>query len=467
LLKNINSISAFSILLMFVAGCLIPLTGILIFVLTGTDFLIGTGDSDKYYRPAYRLLETGVYGFAATDNTPYKPDLDILPVYPLIIAAVFKLFGLGNFVALAAVQMALQGASTVAIALSARSFRTEWMWPAAILAAVWPNLAYRPTTIMNETVFIFFLVWGICSLLWVSRGRHVIRLLIFSGCCFGLAYMTRPILLLFPVLVAPALIYLIKRDVGIGFFKASWLSAIPFLIMLLFTTPQYIQSYNAYGELKFTIQRGHNALFYLYPCLTANWGCGDRDEKAYIYARSRLSEEMDKLSVTQRDDVFFSEDLKEQLATELISGLPMTTFIKGVVGSTLKSLFHNVSYEVIKRFGNSPVYFGDMKSPDIFGRIKEFGAAIVAKPWMWIWCVFQAGLFFTRGLQIASLLALRDNEDRARIVLLVSMIIAFVAVSVGFGSVRYRVALEPELILLTLVGWSALMKFIKSRRLGS
>jgi hypothetical protein len=465
-LKQItSSVHTRSIFLVFVAGCLVPLAGVLGIVATGFDILTGTGDSDKFYRPAYRLLETGVYGFAATEKSPYIPDLGILPVYPLIIAAVFKVFGLGNFIAVAFFQVVLQGMTTVAIALAARSFRISWMWPAAILAAFWPNLAYRPTTIMSETVFGFFLAWGICALLWVSKGRNILQLLALAGFCFGFAFMTRPTLLLFPLVVAPAIVYVLKRDVGVGLVKASFLSAIPFLIMFAFTAPQYIQSYKAYGEFKFTVQRGHNVLYYLYPCLSANWGCGQRDQNAITTAKKRIAEEYLNLPKENRAAHLYDTDhLKERIGKELIMDLPIATLVKGVVGSSLKSLMHNVSYEIMKRFQISPIYFGEMKSESFFGRAKEFVAAVAATPWMWVWAVFQIGLFASRGVQIASLLSLRDSPDRAKVVLLLSMIVAFMAVSVGFGSVRYRAASEPELILLTLIGWHSLKNVIVGRR---
>jgi hypothetical protein len=463
-MSRLNQINPYTILLILLIGSAIPFAGAIALVLTETDILTGTGDADKYYTPAFRLLKTGMYGFAADENGPYRPYLDILPVYPVFIALMFKVFGMGNLIAIAFVQALMHGATTVSMALSARAFRTNWMWPAAILTAIWPNLAYRPTAIMNETIFVFFLAWGICALMWVSKGRRVLLLLTFAGICFGMAYMTRPVLLLFPIVVAPALIYLVKRDLGFNIVKATGLASIPFVIMLLFTVPPYIQSYNAYGSAKFTIQRGYNALFFLYPCLSTDWGCGTRDSRYVAIAKKRYDEELEKLTDNEKKDVILTDELRESIAGELISEMPFQTFLKGVVGSTLKSIMHNMSYEVMRRFDYPPIHFGDMKQQGILGRISEFASAIMANPLMWIWAIFQIGLFASRGIQVAGLLALRSSDDRARIILLISMITAIVAVSVGFGSVRYRVPIEPELILLTIAGWSSLKEYIIRKR---
>jgi hypothetical protein len=454
-----GSLNAIAISIIFLIGCVVPFVGVMTIVLTGTEVFIVGGDSEKFYRPAFRLIETGIYGFAAEGGQSYRPDLDILPGYPLFLAAVFKIFGLGNYTAVAFVQVILYGTVTVAIALSARSFRAEWMWPAAFLAAVWPNMVVRPTTIMSETLFLFYFVWGMCALLWLPKGRYVFWLLFSTGLCFGMAYMVRPILLFFPVLVLPAIFYILKRDLGYPVIKAFMLSTIPFLVMILFTVPQYVQSYNSYGVAKFNTQRGANALRWLYPCLAMEWGCGKRDISLVNFATDKYKAGLSKLPDADKNNVIVKDLLREKVAAELISDLPLLTLVKGVVGSTLRSLLHNVTYEVMTRLSIPRVHFGEVDGPDVFERVRLFVISFASAPWMWLWMIFQTALMISRGVQLTGLLIIRRFKYRTKSLLLFSMILSFAGVSVGFGSVRYRTPMEPEFIIFTIIGWSILREY--------
>jgi hypothetical protein len=451
---------------MFAVGATFPLLQVFVFHLTGTDFLVGVGDSDKYFTPAIRLLETGTYGFVGDGIREYRPDLERLPGYPLFLAAVFKIFGIGNFLAVAVVQAFLFGGVTVGMAIAARSFRAEWMWPTALITAVWPNLVYRPTTIMTETLFTFYLVWGLCALLWVSKGNRVYLLLIGAGVCFGMAFMVRPTLLLFPLIVGPALVYLLKRDLSCSFMKSALLAAIPFVVMLAFTMPQYYQSYKYYGVAKFSTQSGINIINFVYPCLAIEWGCGARDMSYVKLAEEKFDAAFQKLPDEMKVDMIATDDLRSEVGIELIKTLPVPSILNSIVGSTLKSLFHNVSYEVMGRFGLHPIFFGEMKNIGFVAQVQEFLAAIAASAWMWLWAVFQVGLFVTRGVQFIGLFMLGVGEYRARIILLIAVCTAFMGVSFVFGSVRYRTAIEPVFVLLTVAGWTVLKNRLGRRSIA-
>lgn len=152
--------NARSVLKIFLMGSVFPLLWTLLLVWKGVP-LEASGEPEKYVRGALGFVEFGEY--VSFRNGVWAPRLDHLPGYPLFLAGVFVVLGAKNYLAVAVIQSLFAGLTVVGIAFAARSIDVRWTWPAAILASVWPNLIIRSSNIMPETVFLFFLVWGLCA----------------------------------------------------------------------------------------------------------------------------------------------------------------------------------------------------------------------------------------------------------------------------------------------------------------
>jgi 4-amino-4-deoxy-L-arabinose transferase-like glycosyltransferase len=452
--------------LIVVLGALPPLLGVLGIFVSGFDLLAGTTDSDKYYRPALRVIETGYYGFMDSETGTYLPYLDTLPGYPYFIVAIFKIFGVGNYYAVVTAQCLLGGLTVLAISLSAKAFNPRWMWPAAILAAFWPNMVYRPTAVLTEALFLTLFTWGLCALLWISNERRVwisnerwvVLLLVLGGGALGMAQMTRPVLMLLPPLAIPALIYVLRKDLAYRWRHAVPLAVLPIVVMMLFTLPNYILSYNAYGTAHFTIQKGHNALKYVYPCLAAKWGCGTPDPAASARASKNFDARIAALPKAEQDNLVRRDKVATKLAGELIAELPLTQLARGIVGSTAKMLLHNVWYEILDRFALTRIHLGEMAGDSFLERLWNFLKEISAYPPMWPWLPLQILLIISRLVQVVGIAGVRDPVHRPRLLLVAAYMTAVAAVSFGFGNPRYRLPMEPGLILLTLFGLEILLR---------
>ena len=444
-------------------AAIIPLAFDLTLALSGRDILFGTGDSDKYYKPALRLLETGRFSYIDTTTGVRVPDLDQLPVYPIFLYAVFRAFGSGAFWMAALLQTLLWGLTVVAIALAARSFHRQWTWPAALLASAWPNLAFRPSTILTETVFSFLFAWALCALLWIPRVRIPALAATGAGVALGLAHMTRPVLLLFPYLAGPVLMMMLRRDAGLSWRASVSLAVLPMVIMFAFSLPNYVQAYQAYGAPLFTIQKGINVRDYLYPCLAANWGCGDPDQTAADRALREYREAVALLPTAERNNAVFQDQVAIDVAERLIAELGMVRVAKGIIGSTAKLMLHTSAYEILQRF-NAPVeYFGRMPGTGAWAKGTAFLRVTVTSPPMLLWAVFQATLLVSRLIQLLGMWHLvADPARRWRGILLFAGMTAILGVSIGFGNPRYRVPLEPSLILLTVAGLAAMGRFVRT-----
>ena len=112
-------------------------------------------DSRFYANIAQNWLQHGVYGI--TNSGVVVPTLSRLPGYPAFLAAVFALFGAGNFRAVLLVQTLFDLATCFLIAdLARRLFSQRAAQAAFLLAALCPFLANYAAAALTEALETFF-----------------------------------------------------------------------------------------------------------------------------------------------------------------------------------------------------------------------------------------------------------------------------------------------------------------------
>ncbi|MGA7421063.1 MAG: glycosyltransferase family 39 protein [Candidatus Sulfotelmatobacter sp.] len=136
----------------FFAASLAALALRLVFVL---HFPAVVDDSRLYADIAENWLQHGVYGI--TDSGQIMPTLSRLPGYPAFLAAIFAVFGWGNFRAVLLIQVLFDLGTCFLVADLARRFASERAAKAAfLLAALCPFLANYSAAVLTETLEIFF-----------------------------------------------------------------------------------------------------------------------------------------------------------------------------------------------------------------------------------------------------------------------------------------------------------------------
>jgi 4-amino-4-deoxy-L-arabinose transferase-like glycosyltransferase len=112
-------------------------------------------DSRLYADIAENWMQLGVYG--VTNSGVIMPTLSRLPGYPAFLAAIFEIFGVGNFRAVLLVQVLFDLGTCFLIADMARRMFSERAAQAAfLLAGLCPFLANYAATALTETLEIFF-----------------------------------------------------------------------------------------------------------------------------------------------------------------------------------------------------------------------------------------------------------------------------------------------------------------------
>lgn len=113
------------------------------------------------------------------------------PIYQLFLAAIFELFSVDPW-PVRYTQAAMGAATCVTLYLLGRQLaNTRTGVIAGLIAAAYPTLIVFSGRLINETLAIFILYWGLLALArGISAGST--RLLLVSGCVIALACLTRP-----------------------------------------------------------------------------------------------------------------------------------------------------------------------------------------------------------------------------------------------------------------------------------
>jgi len=156
-------------------------------------------DGRVYSQIARNMLEQRVYSHDS--QPPYAPSLIRLPGYPLFLAGVYKIFGVGNNTAVRVVQALIDTATCVLIALVAFEWTIaeERKRRAALialgLAAVCPFTAIYVATILTEVFTNFLAVAMVLATTFAFKATTRKRAYVWwiaTGLIAGLAVLFRP-----------------------------------------------------------------------------------------------------------------------------------------------------------------------------------------------------------------------------------------------------------------------------------
>ena len=128
-----------------------------------------TDDSRVYADFAINWLQHGIY--ALTQSGEIVPSDTRLPGYPGFLAAIFALFGAGNFRAVMLAQILVDLGTCIIIAdLARRTVSDQAARIAFVLAALCPFLANYAAAVLTETLEVFFTVMALdCAVAGLDR----------------------------------------------------------------------------------------------------------------------------------------------------------------------------------------------------------------------------------------------------------------------------------------------------------
>ncbi|MCH9020532.1 MAG: glycosyltransferase family 39 protein [Proteobacteria bacterium] len=419
-------------------------------------------DTGKYIWRAVSILEHGEV-VRVIDGEP-NPDFGRMPVYPAFVAAIFWLARGESLAAVTAVQAVANALTVLALGLIAAALNRRWFAPAALLACVWPAFVVYAAWVLSDSLFVDLFTWGLCACVWASRSRHWRLLLVGAGLAFGLALLTRPVLMFFPYLLVPILAYLLVANRGTRWLTALGHALVPVAIMVALLSPRLIATYAAYGSPVVTTQSGNHALELVYPCLRNDADC-DRasiESKAHELVAAGIAD----LTEAERRNPVIVDGVRRRVALQLLSEVPPLIFALAVADSAVRSVVQTMLYEVGDQLKQDPKFFSTVQGSTTGEKIANFMAVVFTEPFMFIWAVAQFAVLLALPVQFVGLFAgLRDPAQRSIVIFLVLTAGYFLAINLSFGNPKYGLPLNPAEIVLLVAGGHTILDWLRRRRL--
>ena len=193
------------------------------------------GDGLIYGDIAKNLLQHGIYG--RTVDGAAHPTLIRLPGYPLFVALVFLVFGVEHYNAILFLQIAIDLATCLLIALFVRRLcSTRAAWIALYLAALCPFTANYTVAPLTETLSLFFIAVAMLALVrMLTKGDAASVFL--SALSWSSLTLLRPDGALLPIAFFPAILWYACKPVlgfpAIGLRRAIRLACISGMLSVL------------------------------------------------------------------------------------------------------------------------------------------------------------------------------------------------------------------------------------------
>jgi 4-amino-4-deoxy-L-arabinose transferase-like glycosyltransferase len=419
-------------------------------------------DSGKYLLRAANLLEYGKLVYL--DYGVLIPDTGRMPVYPYFLAAILGLAGKESLWVVVVVQAFIDSLTVFAVALLAGAINRRWMLPAAVLACMWTTTVVYSAFVLTDTLFLAFFTWGLCATLWAVRGERRLTLLIAAGVLFGLAVLTRPVLMFFPYALAPALALLLWRVSGVPGRRAAALALIPAILMLLALVPRLAMTYDHFGVPLISTQSGNQAIDvvdqFLRLCPEAECDSARTETAMHALIGTRLAERGEE----ERKNPLILDRIRRKIAVEHLLDIPVPVIAKGVALAATRSLLQTGLYETGYQLRQDPRYFSSVPGETFSERAQTFVMSIFSNGFLLAWALAQLGVFVALVFQIVGTASgLRDERSRPFILFLLMAAVYFLVVNGPFGNPRYAMPLTPALIVFTAAGFDALLEWWDER----
>ena len=237
------------------------------------------------------------------------------------------------------------------------------------------------------------------------------------------------------------------------------MAAIPVIVMFAFVIPRLVDNYVHYGSPVLTTQAGRHVANYVYPCLRTAWTCGDLPS-LHAENRSLIAARRAALPPEAAANPVIVDRLWRDLAMERVGALPLAQIAYGALAGAALNLFHTSISQLGYQFKlrRSSVLKGVMTpGATLKERISGLRRAATTEWFTPFWLAGLLVLGASRLIQLAGLVSgLRQRDTHEPILFMFAVALYFLVVNGPIGYARYRLPMEPTLIVLFVAGLAAL-----------
>ena len=419
-----------------------------------------SGDGDSWYQPSIGLYLHGGFVYPESPDTPsiYRP-----PAFPVFAAAMFSIAGGPSPNAIAVGQIVL----LLLVGLIFRATVNDWLpgWGdiGMGLFIFNPNVLTIAQYVQSDTLFLFFVTIAMWAMLRYARGETGWRYPVLVGVALALACLTRPTAQ-FLILVLPLAFPLLDVVNGNG---AMWrrgllkgAAATVLALLVLFPWAHHVkQLEGSYGlssaEIRSRyiwdqisiIEAQHSGLSY--------HEAENKQPVQYAVVEARYGEKWKAMNESQRHAAILREGydiLLSYPASELAVAYARSIIQFFAAGGSGR--WHYLLLDDPDRLAEA---WFRTKQTDVAGMVARFlgGTSPVAIVASAVCIVFAV---VARLVGLIGLVAIARRRSWAMLLTIVSIISYFALVHLFVGNSRYRISIEPALMLLFLHGIEAMWR---------
>jgi 4-amino-4-deoxy-L-arabinose transferase-like glycosyltransferase len=285
--------------------------------LAGNEAFFAESDTYAYWALGDALAKPGGFWPALWSMT------DRMPLYPLLLASVQRAFGDAPRV-VALIQAVIDAGTCTAIAALGAMISPRVGWLAGILAAFCLTLVVMSSQILTDTLFLFFFT------LMLLAGAHFLRrpaaaTALLAGLAGGLALATRPavavLLAAVPLVFAIALLQ--RRAV-----MPALVAAVVFTVAAAAPiAPMWLRNVIQYGSFGLTTQSGDHLAFWIVP-LVAQRADGTPYQATVDRMEARYQQVVAERGLSAETNPFRLAAMKSEIAREEMARLPLAACAK-------------------------------------------------------------------------------------------------------------------------------------------
>lgn len=380
---------------------------------------------------------------------------DRMPLYPLFLAACRALFGAVPR-AVAFVQALLDAGTCAMMARLALFVSRPAGIAAGILGACSATLIVYSAQMLTDTLTLFFLTAAFLSTA-LFLQRPSLAIAASAGLAAGLALAVRPaVALLLPAIAVLILARMIRKD----FRRAVICSALFCLVAAVPIAPTVVRNYVYFDRFALTSQSGIHLAIWIAPILRQR-----QDGTPYEVSVSRMNAAFDDAVKHAPDayrDPFQQSSLYTKLARAELSSISALTFIKAWIEGAATNLFAPAALgDPRVRIMEKPSFFATPGQSMLERAVHYFKSSSVTFAVVMIAGV--VGSFLSIALAaIGFTLLCRERAGWAALAAV--PVVYFLVLTGPVVSAKYRMPMEPSLIVLAGIGLAAIWSAAASRR---
>jgi len=380
-----------------------------------------------------------------------------LPVYPIFLTVIYRIFGIDNYNALIFFQAIIGFFSFYFLIKTLEELKISKNLITISTILLNFSMIFRFSVFLPNCIFIFILtilIYNFTKFFITNEKKYFF----FFCMSLFLLLLTRPIFQFTILLTIPiVVIYLIK-------IKVNHKSLLIFVLLSSYVCGigiQILRHYNYDKSILYTSQSGHH-FHWVVACLSKKYACGTRDMSVFNY----LAEQSDfKIGKIEGANLEQQNKVRMKVGKEyIINNFNKDAFIFSVIFSYIKVIFHSSLIEIYGALDfNAPELYLSGENNLIY-KLKMVFSSSLDNPLNLFWCLSILFIFLLRLIQLYGMLVgIKNRSMRFYILILSSMLIVILITSVGLGNPRYRSEAEPLLVILGAFGINHILTKLKNK----